>query len=293
MSAIGYYIFYVTNWLITLLPLRVLYLVSDFLFLILYYFPSYRRKIVAQNLRNSFPEKSDKELAAIEKKFYRHLADLFVEILKLTHMDRAKSMDHMKITNQELLDRLYRENRDVVAVIGHYNNWEWLKSLIYHTDFQTVTIYKPLQNKRFDRFMLDLRRKGGMILTPMSHIVREIVESRQKKRLSIYSFITDQTPPVTELKYWTTFLNQDTPVFLGVEKIASKYDMAVVFFNVKKIKRGYYNYTVELLFEHTAGLPEHIITERHVRRLEEVIKENPEYWIWSHRRWKHKKPPVI
>jgi Kdo2-lipid IVA lauroyltransferase/acyltransferase len=292
MSAIGFYIFYVTNWLITLLPLRVLYIISDFLFLILYYFPSYRRKIVAENLRNSFPEKSDKELAVIEKKFYRHLADLFVEILKLTHMDQAKSMNHMKITNQELLDRLYRENRDVVAVIGHYNNWEWLKSLIYHTDFQTVTIYKPLQNKRFDRFMLDLRRKGGMILTPMSLIVREIVKSRQKKRLSIYSFITDQTPPITELKYWTTFLNQDTPVFLGVEKIASKYDMAVVFFNVKKIKRGYYNYTVELLFEHTAGLPEHVITERHVRRLEEVIKENPEYWIWSHRRWKHKRPPV-
>ena len=291
MGAIAYYIFYVINWLITLLPLPVLYLFSDFLYLILYYFPSYRRKIVAINLRNAFPEKSDNELTVIEKKFYRHFADLFIEILKLTHMSKVQSKEHMKIINKELLDRLYNEGRDVVAVIGHYNNWEWLKSLIYHTDYQTVSIYKPLQDKRFDQFMLGLRERGGMILTPMSHIVREILEARKINRRSLYSFITDQTPPITDINYRTSFLNQDTPVYLGVEKIASKYDMAVVFFNVKKIRRGYYNYTVELLFEHTAGLPEHVITEKHVRRLEEVIMENPEYWIWSHRRWKHKKPP--
>ena len=293
MGAIGYYIFYVINWLITLLPLPVLYLFSDFLYLILYYFPSYRRKIVAINLRNAFPEKSDNELTVIEKKFYRHFADLFIEILKLTHMSKVQSKEHMKIINKELLDRLYNEGRDVVAVIGHYNNWEWLKSLIYHTDYQTVSIYKPLQDKRFDQFMLGLRERGGMILTPMSHIVREILEARKNNKRSLYSFITDQTPPITDIKYWTSFLNQDTPVYLGVEKIASKYDMAIVFFNVKKIRRGYYNYTVELLFEHTAGLPEHVITEKHVRRLEEVIIENPEYWIWSHRRWKHNRPVDI
>jgi Kdo2-lipid IVA lauroyltransferase/acyltransferase len=290
MSAIVFYIFYGINWVVTLLPLPVLYIFSDFLFIILYYFPSYRRKVVARNLRNAFPEKGEKELKAIERKFYRHLADLFIEILKLTHMSKQQSLDHMKITNPEVLARLYKEGRDVVAVIGHYNNWEWLKSLIYHTDYQTVSIYKPLQDKRFDNFLLRLRERGGMILTPMAHIVREILEARKNNRKSLYSFITDQTPPRVEIKYWTTFLNQDTPVYLGVEKIASKYDMSVVFFNIQKIKRGYYNYTVEVLFEHTAGLPEHVITEKHVKRLEEVIREKPEYWIWSHRRWKHKKP---
>jgi Kdo2-lipid IVA lauroyltransferase/acyltransferase len=290
MGALVFYIFYAVNWVITLLPLPVLYLFSDFLFLILYYFPSYRRKVVAANLRNAFPEKSDKELKHIERKFYRHLADLFIEILKLTHMSKKQSMEHMKITNIEVLERLYSEGHDVAAVIGHFNNWEWLKSLIYHTDYQTVSIYKPLQDKRFDKFMLGLRERGGMILTPMSHIVREILIARQNNRRSLYSFITDQTPPKPEIKFWTKFLNQDTPVYLGVEKIASKYDMAVVFFNVQKIKRGYYQYTVEVLFERTAGLPEHEITEKHVRRLEEVIRENPEYWIWSHRRWKHKRP---
>jgi Kdo2-lipid IVA lauroyltransferase/acyltransferase len=292
MGAIGFYIFYAINWVVTLLPMRILYVFSDFLYIILYYVISYRRKVVAENLRNSFPEKSAGELKTIEKKFYRHLADLMIEILKLTHMSREQSLNRMKITNVELLERLYDEGRDVIAVIGHYNNWEWLKSLIFHTKFQTVSIYKPLQDKRFDRFLLGLRGREGMILTPMSLIIREILEAKKNNRKSIYSFITDQTPPRGDIKYWTTFLNQDTPVYLGVEKIASKYDMAVVFFNVTKVKRGYYSYCPELLFEHTKGLPEHEITEKHVRRLEEIIREKPEYWIWSHRRWKHKKPAI-
>ena len=132
MGVIGFYIFYGINWVVTLLPMRVLYVFSDFLYLILYYVLGYRRKVVAVNLRNSFPEKSSEELKAIGKKFYHHLADLMVEILKLTHMSKAQSLKRMPITNVELLDRLYAEGRDVVAVIGHYNNWEWLKSLVFH-----------------------------------------------------------------------------------------------------------------------------------------------------------------
>jgi KDO2-lipid IV(A) lauroyltransferase len=290
MGAIGFYIFYGINWVITLLPMRILYVLSDVLYLILYYVLAYRRKVVAENLRNSFPDKSAEELKTIGKKFYRHLADVMIEILKLTHMSKAQSLRRMTIINIELLERLYAEGRDVAAVIGHYNNWEWLKSLIFHTRFQTVSIYKPLQNKQFDNFLLELRTREGMVLSPMSLIVREILKARKANRRSIYSFITDQTPPKGDIKYWTKFLNQDTPVYLGVEKIASKYDMAVVFFNVRKIRRGYYEYTAELLFEHTSGLPEYVITERHVRRLEEIIREKPEYWIWSHRRWKHKRP---
>lgn len=290
MGAIGFYIFYGINWVITLLPMRILYVFSDLLYLILYYVLTYRRKVVAENLRNSFPDKSAEELKTIGKKFYRHFADLMIEILKLTHMSKAQSLRRMTIVNSELLERLYTEGRDVAAVIGHYNNWEWLKSLIFHTKFQTVSIYKPLQNKQFDNFLLKLRTREGMVLSPMSLIVREILKARKANRRSIYSFITDQTPPKEDIKYWTKFLNQDTPVYLGVEKIASKYDMAVVFLNVRKIRRGYYEYTAELLFEHTSGLPEYVITERHVRRLEEIIREKPEYWIWSHRRWKHKRP---
>jgi len=290
MGAIGFYIFYVLNGIFTLLPLSVLYFFSDILFLILYYVASYRRKVVVQNLQNAFPEKSGQEIRAIEKKFYRHLADIFIETFKLTNMSMNQLAKRMKLTNPEILSRLHKEGRDILAVIGHYNNWEWLQSINYYCEYQTVSIYKPLQDKHFDRFMLRIREKWGMILTPMSSIVREIIRLRNEGVRALYSFISDQAPTKKDIRYWTNFLNQDTAVYTGVEKVARKYDMAVIFFNVQRVKRGYYEVTTEMLFEHTAGLPENVITEGHIRKLEEIIREKPEYWIWSHRRWKHKKP---
>jgi len=290
MAGIIFYIFYGVNWVMTLLPLRVLYIISDFLFLILYYFPSYRRKVVSTNLRNSFPDKSDKELRIIEKKFYRHLADLFIETLKLTHISKAELLRRFKITNLHIIEKLHREKRDVIAVMAHYNNWEWLVCFPLMTDLKPISVYKPLKNKYFNKFINDLRLTYDMVLVPMSQIVREIITDRKNGENLVAAFISDQTPAKGDIKYWTEFLNQDTPVFLGVEKIASKFDMAVVYFNLQKIERGYYNLSIELLFEHTAGLPEHLITDTHVRRLEEIIREKPEYWIWTHKRWKHKRP---
>jgi Kdo2-lipid IVA lauroyltransferase/acyltransferase len=290
MQAIVYYLFYGINWVVTLLPLRVLYIFSDFLYIILYYFPSYRRKVVGTNLRNAFPEKTTEELKSIEKKFYRHLADLFIETFKLTHMSKAQLMRRCTISNPEILWKLLEEKRDTIAVLGHYCNWEWLIIVPEYTKYKFSSIYKPLQNKYFDRFINKVRSKYGAILVPMSFILREIINDRKNNINTLSAFISDQTPVKTEIRYWTTFLNQETPVYMGTEKIASRYDMAVVFFNLQKVKRGYYNLTIELLFDHTAGLPEHAITETHVRRLDEIIREKPEYWIWSHRRWKHKRP---
>jgi KDO2-lipid IV(A) lauroyltransferase len=289
MGALAYYLFYSINWIITLLPLRILYLSSDFLFLLMYYFPGYRRKIVAANLRNSFPEKSQQELNIIEKKFYHHLCDLFVEVLNMTHMSKRELVKRIHFTNPELIYRFYNEGRDIIAIMGHYCNWEWLSSDPIFVKQQMVSVYKPLQNKHFDKFMNNIRTRYGMVLIPMRQIAREIIENRKNNIRSIYAFITDQTPSDGDIKFWTKFLNQDTPVYLGAEKIAVKYDMPVVFVNISKIRRGFYTFSTELLFEHTAGLPEHLITETHVKRLEEVIRENPEYWLWSHRRWKHKR----
>ncbi len=290
MAALTYYLFFGFNWIITLLPLRILYFISDILYLLLYYFPTYRKKIVETNLKNSFPEKSRKELETIEKKFYRHLADLFIETFKLTHMSKTQLMRRCTVSNIEILDKLLEQKRDVAAVLGHYNNWEWLTILPVYSDYKLVSIYKPLQNKYFDGFINSLRTKFGMVLTPMSIIIREIINDRRNNINTLSAFLSDQIPVKSEIRFWTNFLNQDTPVYLGTEKIAAKYDMAVVFFNLQKIRRGYYNLDIELLFEHAAGLPQHIITEKHVKRLEEIITEKPEYWIWSHRRWKHKRP---
>lgn len=289
MGAAGYYIFYGINWVMTLLPLRIIYLFSDLLFPFLCYFPAYRRRVVMTNLRNSFPEKSEKEIRILAGKFYRHLCDLIFETLKLTHMGKKEHMRRMHLTNPELLERYYEEGRDIVVVLGHYCNWEWLNILPLYTRLRNVPIYKPLQDKYFDRFLLNIRLTNDCDPTPMANVVREIIKNRKINRRVLYGFMTDQTPPKPEIKYWTRFLNQDTPVYLGAEKIASKYDMAIVYFNIRKIKRGYYTFTAETLFEHSAGLPEELITEAHVRRLEEIIREKPEYWLWSHRRWKHKK----
>jgi KDO2-lipid IV(A) lauroyltransferase len=289
MGKVMFYLFYGINWVITLLPLRILYIFSDLLFLVLYYFPSYRRKIVAANLKNSFPEKTADELLKIEKKFYKHLADMFIETLKMTHLSKKEMKKRFIVTNPEVLQRFKDEGRDIAAICGHYNNWEWMSAIPLYTDIKCVTIYKPLRNKQFDNFLNDLRRKKGFFLTPMSNIIREIITDRNKGINAMYSFIADQTPAKSDIQYWTRFLNQDTPVYTGAEKIAVKYDMVVVFFNNKKIKRGYYTTTLDTLFEHAAGLPEHSVTEAHVRCLEKNIREQPEYWIWSHLRWKHKR----
>jgi KDO2-lipid IV(A) lauroyltransferase len=292
MGVIGFYIFYGINWIMTLLPLRILFFFSDLIFPILYYFPGYRRKVVAINLKNSFPEKSDKELKTIEKKFYHHFCDLFIETLKLTHMSNKQQMKRMHLTNPELLDRFYEEGRDVIMVLGHYGNWEWLNILPKYTRLRNVPIYKPLQNKYFDRFMLNLRSKNDCDPTAMSNVIREIIRNRKINKRALYGFMTDQTPPKGEIRYWTNFLNQDTAVYLGAEKIAMKYDMVIVFINIQKIKRGYYDFTAELLFEKTAGIHEQVITEAHVKRLGEIIREKPEFWLWSHRRWKHKREHI-
>jgi KDO2-lipid IV(A) lauroyltransferase len=205
-------------------------------------------------------------------------------------MTMANQKKRFTYSNLEIIDKLREEKRDIIAIMGHYNNWEWPTLLPYYLKYKTIIIYKPLQNKYFNRFINNHRSEHGIVLTPTSQVIREIINCRENNINAVSVFISDQIPSKGDIKYWTTFLNQDTAVFTGAGKIASKYDMAIVFFNVQKVKRGYYNLNIELLFDHTIGLPEEVITEKHVRRLEEIIKEKPEYWIWSHRRWKHKKP---
>jgi len=289
MDAAAFYIFYGLVWTITLLPLRILYAISDLLYIILYHFVGYRKKVVRTNLKNAFPEKSDAERQNIEKKFYRHLSDMFVETVKLIHLSEKENRNRLKIINPELLSRLYSEERDVIAVLGHYNNWEYLNILPKYTDYKVISVYRPLKNKFFDKLIISFRTRYGHILTPMSSVIREIISHKNNNSRTFTALLSDQTPAKSDIHYWTKFLNQDTAVYLGAEKIATKYGMAVVFLNFKKVKRGYYSITYELICDNASGMPEHAITEAHVKRLEEIIREKPEYWIWSHRRWKHKK----
>ena len=289
MKIAGFYIFYALNWVMTLLPLRALYLLSDILFVALYYFPSYRRKVVTRNLRNSFPEKSDEELRVIARRFYRHMADLFTETLKITHMSERQIIRRFRFRDMTLINRLYDEGKDIIAVCSHYNNWEWLSSMPLLSRYTAMTIYKPLTNKYFDRFMIRLRSKFGVVPSPMQSILRELIRRRKENDRTITAFIADQTPGKNDHIYWTSFLNQETAIYTGTEKVAVMLDMPVVFIHIIKVKRGYYEVETRLISEHPKNEPVNAITEKHVRMLEDVIRQQPEYWLWSHRRWKRKK----
>jgi len=290
MKAAGYYFFFGINYLITLLPLRVLYLFSDLFYLVMYYVAGYRRKVVAANLRNSFPEKSEAERKEIERRFYKHLCDLIVETLKVTHMSPGQISRRLIVRDLSGVDRLYSEGKSLIALTSHYNNWEWFSAVPLVIPYKVLSIYKPLTNKYFDQFILSLRTKFGMLVSPMQNILRDLIKYRNEKILTISGFIADQTPPPDEHAYWTTFLNQETGFFRGAEKLAVKYDIPVIFVNTTKIKRGYYEVAFEIITDHPVKEAPGFITSRYAEMLEGVIKEKPEYWLWSHRRWKYKKP---
>ncbi len=261
--------FVALSYIITLLPMRVLFFLSDLLCPIMYHLVRYRRQVVEKNLRNAFPEKSPEERKQIEKRFYSHLTDMFLETLKAMHFTPEQMKRRFFVPDTSLTDRFYSEGRDVVALSSHYNNWEWLSSMRLSTKHKPITIYKPLKNKDFDRYMLRLRSRFGVCVTPMSHIIRDLVKCRSEKILTISGFLSDQTPARDDISYWTTFLNQDTII---------------------KKKRGFYELEYSLISEHPGEEEPNAITSSYAAMLEKIIREKPEYWLWSHRRWKHKRP---
>ena len=290
MKRAGYYIFVAFSYTVTLLPMRVLYLLSDILCPIFYHLIRYRRDVVEKNLRNAFPEKSPEERKRIAKKFYSHLTDMFVETLKAMHMTPEQIMKRFYAPDTSLTDRFFSEGRDVVALGSHYNNWEWYSSMQLSMKHRALLIYKPLKNKDFDQFLLKIRSRFGVTITPMSHIIRDLVKCRSEKILTLSGFIGDQTPPRDDISFWTTFLNQDTAFYRGAEKVAVKYDIPVILMHLVKKKRGYYEIEYRLISEHPREEEPNAITARYAAMLEEVIRDKPEYWLWSHRRWKHKRP---
>ncbi|MCK4700947.1 MAG: lysophospholipid acyltransferase family protein, partial [Bacteroidales bacterium] len=257
MNALGFYLFYPLIWTFTLLPLRIQYLLSDLLFVLNFLFIGYRRKIVYLNLRNSFPEKSKKNIKTIARKFYRHLFDQMIESIALIHMSPKRILKHMRFKNPEVIEELYRKNKGVILVSGHYGNWEWIISLQMLVSHKTLAIYKQLNNKYFDRMYIKIRSRYGMTPVKMNSILRELINREQKNELTLTYSLGDQRPLFRHIQYWTRFLNQDTPVYLGTEKIARKKNLAVVFLKMRKIKRGIYETEFIPLIENSRETKEH------------------------------------
>jgi len=293
MNALGFYLFYPLIWAFTLLPLRIQYLLSDLLFVLNYLFIGYRGKVVYLNLRNSFPEKSNKNIRTIARKFYRHLFDQMIESIALIHMSPKRILKHMRFKNPEVIEELYRKNKGVILVSGHYGNWEWIISLQMLVSHKTLAIYKQLNNKYFNRMYINIRSRYGMTPVKMNSILRELIYREQKNQLTLTYSLGDQRPLFRHIQYWTRFLNQDTPVYLGTEKIAKKKNLAVVFLKMRKIRRGIYETEFIPLFENSRETKEHEITDKYLSILEKTIIEKPEFWLWTHKRWKHLKPDNV
>ena len=281
VSYIGIFFLY----LLSLMPFWFLYLISDVLCLLVYHIIGYRRKVVEQNLQNAFPEKSAEERKKIEQKFYHHFCDLVVETIKAISISPKQLGKRIVATNPELANKILSNDRKVIAVAGHYCNWELLAlGITSITRKKFLIIYKPLSNKVFDHFFINTRSRFKGIPVAMKLVLRKMVELKNEPFMTV--LLGDQTPVRHEATYFTNFLNQPTPVFLGVEKMARSFDCEVYFCDMRKVKRGYYTYTAVPLIEDAKAAAPHEITRAHVQYLEKVIREEPEYWLWSHRRWK-------
>lgn len=273
-------------------PFWLLYLLADLFYFIGYYIIGYRKKTVLTNLRHAFPEKSEKEIHRISKAFYHHLSDLFFETIKAFQASEETLKKRFHYKNPELMDELYRQGKSVALLSGHYANWEWTIAMPKHLLHQVNGIYRPMQNKQFDHYMKKVRSRFGGSLIPARTSLRTMMRFEHAGIVSCTYYLTDQTALV-DTKYWTMFLNQETPIFPGPEKVASRFKQAVVFMDIQKVRRGYYEVEFTRLFDDASQTKEFEITQAHTRFLEDIIRKKPELWLWSHKRWKHKRPAHI
>lgn len=287
MKAAIYYLSLPLLYFISVLPFWWLYRLSDFIFLILYRLVGYRKKVVFNNLKNSFPEKSEKELLQIQKRFYVYFCDLILETLKSLTISPNTLRKRIGFEGNELFENYYKEEQSTIIVMGHLGNWELGGARFAIEPFhQLFVIYHPLQNEYFDRLVYKMRTRLGNGLYAMKDSLRGIISNRNK--LTATAFIADQTPS-PKGAHWIQFLNQDTPVFMGTGKIATKMKYPVIYIGIKRLKRGYYSMQAEQLIADPAEHTAEEIVESFTQRLEKDIQEMPETWLWTHRRWKHKR----
>lgn len=271
------------------LPLGILYIFTDFFFLILATVFPYRKKVIEENLKRSFPDKSPKELKQLKRQFYLHFCDLLAEGIKNLSISKKELSRRFKVNNPELMDVLFSQNKSVILVSGHYNNWEWLiSSQSFLFKHQAMGIGMPMTSKFWDKKINERRMRYGMKVIHAKNLKDEI-QKNSEYPIAILT-LADQSPGDSTKAYWTKFLNQETAVLFGVEQMAHTYDFAVVFFATRKVTRGYYEMALKLITDNPRKLEWGSITEKHLHLLEKEIIDKPEHWIWSHKRWKREIP---
>jgi len=288
----GYYLLRTLSWLIYRMPLRVLYFHSDLIYMILYHVVRYRRSVVEQNLDHSFPEKTKKERDQIARRFYHHLCDCFLETLYFDRITEEKVRERVIFRNPEVANNYMDKGRQVIVLMGHYNNWECFNNWGLHSKYPSYAIYKKLRNSAFEKFYIELRSRFGSTPLERAMTFRQLWDDSKAGIPGLSLFLVDQTPRVFDIQYWTNFLNQETAVLVGPEKVARKLNSVVLFGKTRKVKRGFYEVELELITDNAKSCDKFEITEKSTRLLEKLIVENPEFWLWSHRKWKHNRADI-
>ncbi len=291
MRQTGYYLIVIFLYPIALLPFCCLSVLARFLFFIAYWVLGYRKQVVLTNLRNAFSGKSEKEIKQLAKNFYKSFTDVLIEYLAYWTMSTGKLKKHVKINNTELLQKYYDENRHIIFVIGHFNNWEWYNILPAYTGHNVLGLVKPIKSKNFEKLITKIRHRHGMDVILKRDTLKTILKRMQNNIMTLTIFAGDQIPTKNEINFWTTFLNQETPVFLGAEKIAKKINGVVIYAEMLRTKRHYYEVNLQIITDKPQEEPDYYITLKHTQLLEQSILKQPEGWLWSHRRWKHKRKP--
>lgn len=289
MRFLVYLLVYPFLWCISMLPFRLLYLFSDFIYLLVYYIIGYRKKTVRENIALALPHLSDAERLVVEKKSYRHLCDMFLEMIKTLTISTAEINKRYRFTNLDIYKKLEEKDKSIALMMAHYGSYEWAVSMNTHINFSGYAIYKQLKNPYFDKLVRSIRSKFKATLITTKETIPTIIENNKNKKLSIYGFASDQSPRITSAFHWQKFMGIEVPVHTGAEMLSKKYNMNVVFLKGKKIKRGYYEGTFEILSEDANKSPNYEITDKFLELVEQQIYEAPEYYLWTHNRWKHRR----
>jgi len=294
MQFLTFTLVYPFIWLFSILPFRVLYFISDCFYYLTYYVVGYRKKTVIHNLKLAFPDKSDKEIKDITKKSYRHFMDVFIEMMKAFTISKKSMLKRYKFTNIELLQEFETNDKSVLLLGSHYANWEWVFCVnLLFTKYNAYGVIKKLKNSYFDKKIRQTRGRYRTKIVSTKEIFNIIDANTKNNITSIYGFLGDQSPKVNKTYHWAKFLGVHAPIITGSEMLAKKHNLTVIMFCTKKVKRGYYETTFKLLAENPRDFKDYDITDNYLRELEESIYTAPEYYFWTHKRFKHEgKEPV-
>ena len=289
MNRLSYLIFRIFLVILKVIPFFLLYAFAKLLYILMFYIVKYRRKVVYNNLSGSFPEKDETEINQISKRFYKHLSEIFVESVKGFSMSEKSFEKRYKITGHEVAQKYLDQGRTVIALAGHYGNWEWgIETAARVFSHKVIALYQPLTNPIIDKYLTAKRRKGGMYLVPVFETRNSFEEGVETPSLIIMA--ADQSPPTLKKSIWVKFLNRETACMYGPEHYSQKYNTPIVYFDVQRVKRGYYTLEIKEFLENPGKTKPGTVTKLYMNTLEKIILNKPENWLWSHKRWKHKIP---